>query len=147
MLAPLITQYFWGKAQLGMFKRIVIETMSAQLATLPIIAFIFGQYSPLALPANLLILPLIPLTMALTFAGGLAGVLLPGIAWLVGLPANLLLQYMTAVTSWLAGTPLSSGEINFGLPALIVGYAMLIAAGWYMWRKTNHNFGRDNIVV
>lgn len=148
LLAPLIQHYFWGKdARLGAVRRIVIETMSAQLATLPLIAWVFGQYSVLSLPANVLILPLVPLAMALTFAAGIGALSLPMAAGLFGAPAFLVLAYMTTVTGWLAHFPWAAVDVQVGVGLLIAGYAALFAAGIYVWRVTKHRFSNDNIVV
>ena len=64
--------------------RIIIETGSAQLLTLPISLYIFGAVSLVALPVNILVLPLVPLAMALVFTTGLAGYVWAGLSLLVG---------------------------------------------------------------
>lgn len=148
LLAPLIQHYFWGpNAQLGVVRRIVIETMSAQLATLPLIAWVFGQYSVLSLPANVLVLPLVPLAMAFTFAAGIGAVSLPSVAWFFGIPAGIVLLYMTTITGWLAHFPWASADVHVGVQLLIAGYIALFTAGFYLWKATKHRFSNDNIVV
>ena len=140
VLAPLLQHYLWGNARVGFVKQTLIDTMSAQLATLPIMVFAFGHYSPYALLANLLVLPLVPLTMALTFIAGIAGLALPAIAQLVGLPATIVLRYMTSVVKQIAGLPGAQGDITVGVLALVIGYAVLCAGSLLLWRKTKHNF-------
>lgn len=148
LLAPLLQHYFWGLAnEPGVIRRITIETLSAQLLTLPLIAFVFGQYSPLALPANLFVLPLIPFTMALTFVAGIGGLVVPTFAWLLGLPAWFLLSYMTTMTGWLSKLPWASGEISIGISFLVGGYIAIVGLVFYLWIKTKHNFKNDNIIV
>lgn len=68
------------------------QTISAQIATLPIILYNFGYYSPLSPLVNILIAPVIPWIMRL----GLLGVLLWPILWLI-LP---LLTYIVEVVEW-----------------------------------------------
>lgn len=148
LLAPLLKHYFWGKdAQLGTVPSIVLETMSAQLATLPLIAFVFGQYSPLALPANVLVLPLVPLAMLLTFAAGVGVVLWAPAAAVVGWPAEFVLRYMTGVVDWLSRVPWAHGEVSVSFVGLLAGYGALIGTGYVLWRRTRHNYGKDNIVL
>ena len=148
LLAQLIQHYFWGKdAQLGTVRRIVIETMSAQLATLPLIAWVFGQYSILSLPANVLILPFVPLAMALSFAAGIGALALPAAATILGAPAYLVLSYMTTVTDKLAAIPWAAADVQVGAGLMIAGYVTLVTIGMYLWRVTNHRFGNDNVVV
>jgi competence protein ComEC len=148
LIAPIIQHYFWGEdAQLGAIRRIVIETLSAQLATLPLIAWVFGSYSVLSLPANVLILPLVPLAMALTFAAGVGALTISPLAGMFGVPATAVLAYMTTVTDKLAAIPWASADVYVGTGLMIVGYAAIIGAGLYLWRATNHRFSKDNIVV
>lgn len=145
ILAPLLHFYFSKKRQ-GAVRQILIETTSAQIVTMPIIAYTFAQYAPLAVPANLLILPLIPLTMVLTFFAGLAGVLVPSFAVLFGLSASTVLYYMTSVTDRLATFPFAHQEVNFGLPALVVSYTSLLLLTAVLWRKSKQDLAHYNVV-
>ncbi len=147
LLAPLLKHYFWGQEELGTVNRIVLETMSAQIATLPLIAYVFSQYSPLALPANLLILPFVPLAMLVTFIVGVVQLVIPFAAHVAALPAEWLLSYMTLITDWLAKLPWAHGSVQFGLPALIFGYLAFVGIILLLWHTTKHRFSKDNIVV
>lgn len=148
ILSPLLKHYFFGEnTQLNTVTGILFETMSAQLATLPLIAFIFGQYSPYALLANVLILPFVQLAMLLTFAAGIISICLPVVVPFVGMPANRVLEYMTGTVYYVARLPGAAGTLEVGLLALVAGYIGMIAACVYMWRRTRHNFGQDNIIV
>ncbi len=147
LLAPLIQSYFWGSdGEPGVFRRILVETSSAQLATLPIILFAFGQYSVYALLANLIILPLIPLTMLLTFAAGIAGVFAPAVAWLIGLPATAVLHFMTSVVQWVANLPGAQGDLSFNSTAVALSYLMLALGIVFMWRRTGYRFRSDQVI-
>jgi competence protein ComEC len=146
VLAPLIQQYFWGDTKPGVFRQILIDTTAAQLVTLPIIAFAFGEYSPLALVANLLILPLVPLAMLLTFIGGIAGIAIPQAAPWIGGPASGVLQYMTAVVERLAALPWAHGELAVGIPMLVVSYLVLLLGIVFLRRKTAYDFRRHTLV-
>lgn len=146
ILAPLIRAYFWGKVEPGNLQQILVETFSAQLLTLPIVSLVFEQYSPLALLANMLILPLIPAAMLLTFFAGIAGVLVPAVASIVGIPAEVLLGYMTVVVDWLARQPLAVSDIQFSLSHVIAGYLALLCLIVFLWRRTGYSFRDYNIV-
>jgi competence protein ComEC len=140
VLAPLVNRCFWGAARPGVLRQIIVDTMSAQLATLPIIIFTFGHYSAYALLANLLVLPLVPLTMLLTFAAGIAGCFVPGIAHIAGLPAALVLRYMTSVVGWIASWPGAQNDLHITAVILTASYAALILAVIFLWRKTHYDF-------
>lgn len=147
MLAPLIHHYFWGQEkEPSALRYIFVATIAAQITTFPIIAFVFSHYSPLAVLTNLLIQPLVPVAMGLTFLAGLAGVLAPAIAGVVGWPAHAVLNYMTEMVTWLSTNPFAYGEIVIGTVAVIGFYAAVLLVMFYLWRRTNHTFRRDNLI-
>lgn len=147
LLAPLIHKYFWGSGgEPGVMRQILIETSSAQLATMPIILYSFGQFSTYALVANMLILPFIPLTMMLTFIAGIAGLAVPALAQWIGLPANAIMHFMISAVQQIASWPSSQLDITFNLVLLITSYAAMTAAIIYMWQRTGHKFRSDNII-
>jgi competence protein ComEC len=147
IVAPLIRTYFFGDTQPPLLVGIFIETMSAVLATLPLIAFIFGQYSLLALPANMLILPFVPLAMACTFIAGLCAVTVPPLAIVAAWPAEFVLRYMTYTIDWLGAMPGAGGSIQVGVPVLVGGYVFLILGCVWLARKTSFTFKCENIVL
>ncbi len=140
ILAPLVQHYFWGNKKRSFIHALIVDTMSAQAATLPIMLFAFGHYSPYALVANLLVLPLIPLTMALTFIAGLSGLILPAAAHVFGLPATIILRYMTTVVSHIADLPGAQGDLTINIAILGTSYILLAIIAGAFWRKTRHNF-------
>lgn len=141
LLAPLIQHYFWGVDHPpGVLRQIMVDTLSAQLVTMPVIMAAFGQYSPYALLANVLVLPLVPVAMLATFAAGLAGLFVPVWAYWVGMPATLLLRYSTAIVSHVAALPGAQGQVTFGPVAVCMSYTVLLGFMLYMWRATNHSF-------
>lgn len=145
MFAPLVHRYFWGKTKkVNIIRQTAVDTMSAQLITLPIILLAFGKYSTYALVANILILPLVPFVMLLTFFAGVGSLLLPFGAHVFGYPATLLLQYMTSVISRVASLPNAQGEVSFGITALVASYAVLLLLAVYLWRKTDYQFNKSN---
>lgn len=147
ILAPLIKAYFFGDEKPNTMIQIFIETMSAQLATLPIIAFIFGQYSLLALPANMLILPLVPLAMLLTFVAGIVQILVSPLGFIAAQPAQYVLQYMTYIIDWLGKIPWAGGALSVDVSVLFAGYGLLILIIIFLLRKTKLSFKHENVVL
>lgn len=146
ILAPLINHFFFGAKKPGTIRQILVETTSAQIATMPIIAYVFGQYSPLAIPANLLVLPLVSVAMVLTFVAGIAGVSSLPFAGIFGWPAQAVLDYMTTVMEKLAALPFAAGELSFSMSLLLASYVSLVVLAILLWRKTGHDFKQDSIV-
>lgn len=147
ILAPLLNHYFWGRDKKpSLLREVLIATFAAQLATLPITMHVFGYYSMYALLANALVVPLIPLTMLLTFISGLLGLLITPIAPWFGHLVSWLLDYMKMIVNWIIQLPSSQTEITFSVGAVIIGYVLIGLLTVFLWVKTKHNF-RDNSKV
>lgn len=146
ILAPLLQNYFFGPKKPGAVRQIIGESLSAQLATMPIIAFSFGVVAVFALPANLLVLPLVPVAMALVFIAGLVEMFLPWLSGLASLPADVVLGYMIAVAEWFANIPGASISVTIGVYGLVISYVSLVVMAIILQRVTKHNFSNDNIV-
>ena len=159
ILAPLIQAYFWGdkppkpdkakktiKDRLVSIRQIFIETMSAQIMTAPIIALMLGTFAPYGLLANLLVLPIVPITMLLTFIAGIVGWLIPSIAGIVGVPAQIMLDYIVWVSQIVSELPMASQEVSFGIIPFLVVMTVIVVAIFYMRHKTNHNLRDSNPV-
>lgn len=146
ILAPLLQSYFFGDKKPGTVRQILGETIAASIVTLPILIIAFGQFSNVAIIANLLILPFVPLAMLLTFIAGIGALVLPSAASIVGLPASWLLHYMVAVAEYVAKLPWAMTEIEVS-PFVAYGvYIVLVGVCIYMWRKTRLKLQDSNLV-
>lgn len=147
ILAPLLNSYFFGDYDKpGVLRHILVGTTSAQITTFPIIVLAMGQYSPLALLANLLVLPIVQLAMLLTFAGGLVAAATPSLAAVAGFPAYWVLLYITNVTSWLASLPMAYNEIDFNIAKLAISHVIILILIIFLRYKTGHRLGNDNAI-
>ena len=145
MLAPLLHSYFFGNKEPGAFRQILIETLSAQIMTLPLLMMSFGVISNVALIANMLILPFVPLAMLLTFMSGVM-VFMPMIGVLIAIPTTWLLGYMIQVTNWTAGFEWTQMEVSVNLWQCVVLYMSLILAMIWMKKQTKLDLAKINIV-
>lgn len=147
ILSPLLQRYFFGEKEPGIIRQILGETISAHLITVPIIAMGFGVTSNVAIIANVLVVPLVPLAMLLTFVVGVLAIAnIPLIEW-IAVPTHWLLSYMTTVATWLSELPWAQSEI--AIPAWGWGiYALALAAAcFWMWRATKYNLREANTVI
>ena len=80
--------------------RLVEATGAAQVAVLPILLYHFGQFSPIGLFSNVLLLEFIPITMALGFFIGFASLIASPLAWALSFPASILLGYELGVINF-----------------------------------------------
>lgn len=122
---------FWEKSlikkhkALG-FTEIFFLSLSAQIFVVPILMYNFHTLSLISLAANLLVLPLIPLSMLLVFLTAVSGFIFPPLsllfAWLTYLP----LRYEIEIINRLAGFGWASREVNnFSALMMIVWYFIL----------------------
>ena len=146
VIGPLAQSYFFGSKKPSTVRQILGETIAAQIATLPILILAFGQFSNIAIISNLLILPFVPLAMLLTFVAGIGVLIAPGFASIVGTPASLLLQYMTATTQYLASLPWALSQVTITTIVAIGMYVAIMFFCIYMWRKTRFDLREANIV-
>ena len=146
IIAPLAQRYFFGDKKLGFVPQILVETVSAQVATVPIIVAAFGQLSNVAVITNLLVLPLVPLAMLLTFIAGIGALILPFAAGIIGLPATWLLGYMVNVAELAASLPWASSNLQLSGWGVVICYVMIIGFCWYMWRVAKFNLRGSNLV-
>ncbi len=130
--APLVTARFKRPNRI---KSMLVETLSAQVMTFPLIALIFGRASVISPLANLIVLPLVPLVMLLSFVAGLGGMWLPLLSGWLALPAQLLLTVMIVWVQKLAAWPYASQTLQFDTKSLVAIYAMVAALVMVMYQS------------
>ena len=146
IMAPLLQRYLFGDKKPGFIGQVLGETVSAQIVTAPIIIAAFGQLSNVAIVANLLVLPLVPIAMLLTFIAGIGSLVFPPVAVLIGLPATWLLHYMVTVTEYLASLPWVTSTVNLTWWGVVICYVVIVGVCLYMWRVTKYNLRDANLV-
>lgn len=146
LLSPLLQRYFFGEKEPGTLRQILGETVSAHIVTVPIIAINFGVVSNVAILANLLVVPLVPLAMLLTFISGVLSAL--GVpADFISLPTEWLLNYMTSTATYLAQMPWAQSEIEVPWWGWVVYTLGVLLACLWMWRVTKLDFRQQNPVL
>jgi competence protein ComEC len=125
VISPLISVRLFKK-QPKLLTSVLLETLCAEIMTLPLILMTFSQLSIIALVANLLVVPLVPLAMLLSAVAGLAGALVPQIAGWLALPARLLLTYMLDIVHALSSIPSVLIHRAIGLAYMIILYALVV---------------------
>lgn len=138
VIAPLLAKRLYGSREPGFLTAILLETLSAQIMTLPLILYIFQQVSLVSILSNLLVVPLIPVAMLLALIAGLAGMWLPVFAGWFAWPANLLLTYILDIAALLAKVPNALSKHVISLPAMVGLYAAIILSVAVMWRKVRY---------
>ena len=148
VLAPLLHRYFWHPdKEPGFFRYLIVATFSAQLLTFPIIAITFQQYSLLAIVANILVLPVVPLIMLGTFLSGGLNYLFPVVAQIFASVTQIGLDYVIAVVHYLAAHPLATQTISIQSWHIWLFYGLAGATIWYLARATKYKFRHNQTVI
>lgn len=137
VLAPLVQARWPAEWRESLVASVALESICAETMTLPFVLHMFGQMSFIGLPANVLVVTLVPLAMLLSLVAGLAGMLAGPVAGWFAWPARLLLTYMLDLAHIMAGLPHVFVEhIGLSLPRMIGLYAVTLIMTRLLWRRT-----------
>lgn len=116
----------------------VASTISATVATFPIIALQFGTFSIIALFVNALVLPLVPMTMAL---GALSVPLsfVPILSLPLSAMTDFLLRVILFIISTTADLPFATVPLSFSTPLAILLWFIVILLLW-LGRNSSRSF-------
>lgn len=138
VLAPLIGRRLFKTKKPKALTVLMIESLSALVMTAPLVLYIFQKISLVALIANLMIVPLVPVAMLLALIAGLGGMFLPIISGLIAWPARILMTYMLDIVQLISRIPhaLVSRELTLGFMLYLYGCICVFVL--ILWRKTDN---------
>ncbi len=139
ILGPLLRKRLFNGDPRGIIGELIMETLSAQIATLPIILYIFKTSSFVALPANILVVPLIPLAMLLSFIAGLAGMFIAPVAGWLAWPARYVLTYLLDMATMFSRVPHMKISVALSIRGLIIMYTAMLLVLFVLWHKGRKN--------
>lgn len=148
LVAPTLQRYFFGEKEPGLLRQILGETIAAHIVTVPIIAMSFGTVSNIAIIANLLVVPFVPLAMLLTFLCGIGVMLHMPFLSVISIPTTWLLGYMTHVASFVASLSWAQSSIVIS-PWLWLFYAiaLLVICLWMHYVSPKVTFGSSALTT
>lgn len=126
VIAPVIAARLI-KGRPKMLTMVLIETLSAEVMTLPLIMMTFGKLSLVALLANVIVVPMVPFAMLLSAIAAAAGTWLTPFAGWFAWPAKLLLTYMLDVVRMLSRLPHAAVNGSISTAEMLALYAVVIA--------------------
>jgi competence protein ComEC len=116
---------FLPEGAAAFFSEQLSVTVAASVAVLPVIATSFGRLSIVSLPANLLAVPVFPLTLAASFVTAAAGAVDEGAGRFVGEFAILPLSFLVWLGRTAADLPLAALSLgDVGLVESLLLYAL-----------------------
>jgi len=113
---PMIEPYFWWMP--AILRPFLLATLSAQVFTLPILLFYFGQVSLIAPIMNVLVLLAVPPAMFFGFLTGLLGFVWIKLAFLAAAASWILLTYILKAVE--LGSRLPFAAVNFTINFYVV---------------------------
>lgn len=138
VVSPLVQRRRPGRWHESVIGAVALESICAEVMSVPFILFVFGQMSFIGLPANILVVALIPLAMLLSIIAGLAGMFAGAFAGWLAWPAVCLLNYMLDVAHILSRLPHVFIQ-NRALPlaGMLSLYAVIVGLTLVLHHKTN----------
>lgn len=139
-LYPFFEKYFLHLVEtrhclVSTIAEILFLSLSAQIFVLPIIIFNFKTLSLISLLANILILPIVPLTMLLGFITIMTSFILEPVAiifsWLTYLP----LKYETITINYLSSLKYASIEMKITWWGVVIWYIILVSVIYFLKNK------------
>ncbi len=127
-LAPVIEPTL-ARVPSAYLRNAIAITFSAQLAVLPLLLYFMGTLSFVAIPANLLIMPVVPFAMLFAACAGVAGVLfgMSAAAYALALPAYAATAYLIMVAQKSAALPWAALSVPpFSFLYVVLAYGLLI---------------------
>lgn len=122
-VSPILERRFLFITEKYRLRELILSTISTQIFVLPFIFYKMGMISLVSLPANILILPIIPTIMLLGFITGILSFLSTLLALPFAFISSLLLSYILKVIKLFADLSFSSLTIeNFPLVLVVLIY-------------------------
>jgi competence protein ComEC len=134
IFAPYLENWFqWVPTFIGM-REFLVATITTQLLVTPLILFHVGEVSLVAVIVNVLVLPMVPVAMLLTFIAGLIAFVSIGFAVPFAWLAHLALSYILLIARVFAALPLASAAVPaFSVGTLLLLYTALLGLLWYIF--------------
>ena len=136
-LAPFWESYLVGKYKLLGLSEIVLMTISAQIFVLPIIIYNFHALSLISILANVLVLPIVPLTMLLVLLTMFFGFIFYPLGLLFGWMGYFLLKYEISIIGYLASFKWATVEVGGFSQAEVTIWYLILIGGVYLLNNKN----------
>jgi len=142
-LMPLVESRLLWVTERFQLREILSQTLSTQLAVLPLLVYSTGDVSLVSLPANLLILVIVPFTMLVGFVSILVSYVSTILAWPVTYLSHLLLSWIIFVAHTLGNFSFATVSVpNISIWIILAIYAGLSYLVYFAHRVTSDEAGR-----
>ena len=125
-LSPIVREWFTRVPEFIGLRESGISTISAIIATLPLMMYQFGRLSIVAPIVNVLILWIIPWVMMFGFAAVLSSFLIYPVGQVIAWVTWAGLQYVVSVVRWFADLPFAAVDMQIPLWIMLCLYGLMI---------------------
>jgi hypothetical protein len=137
VVSPLIQARWPSRWHQSLVGGVALESVCAELMSLPFILYVFAHMSFIGLPANVLVVALVPLAMLLSTIAGLAGMLSGPFAGWLAWPACALLNYMLDIAHLMAHLPhVFVQNLSLSLLGMLGLYGAVALVTFVLWHRT-----------
>ncbi len=141
ILAPLLKTCIFGMKEQKFLGQVVLESISAQIMVTPLILYIFSEASLIALPSNVIVVPLVPFAMIFSVVAGIAGMLAPVVSGLFAWPGTILMTYMLDIVNLFSRIPYAKVELSLSLFGMLLAYSLVITCMLVFAHKAKTRYG------
>lgn len=143
LVAPHLEKLFVRVPTTLQVREFVVATIATQIMVLPLLLYTMGLFSTVSVFVNVLVLPMVPVAMALSFVTGIVGLVSSTVAEPIAFVAYLSLSYITSVATLFARIPFAGIEIP-AFPFLVtlilygvIAYILYVRFGERVARKVS----------
>lgn len=131
LIAPTLERIFSKVPSVVGIRLFLVATIATQIAVLPLLLYQIGQLSSVSILVNILVLPMVPVAMLLTFATGMLAFVSTKLALLMSFPTYWSLTYINSLALWFADFQLSSFVIpTFSFYIVVLAYLVMAIILW-----------------
>ena len=135
-MAPIERRLGWIKRD--SIREILAQTLATQLTVLPLLIYSIGDVSLVSIPANLLILLIVPYVMLTGFVATLVSYLSAIIAWPITYLTHLMLSWILFVSQTLGNLSFATFKLPLPLWVTVLIYLLLLSliifrSRWRSW--------------
>ena len=130
-VVPVVERYLKFVTEKWELRSTLATTVATQLTVLPLLIYSVGDFSLVSLPANMLVLLIIPYTMFLGFAAALLSYVSAFLALPLAYLAHLLLAWILFVADFLGNIPFASVAVpHVSAWIIALAYSVIVILVW-----------------
>ena len=123
-------------------REVALMTFSAQVLVFPLLIYYFESFSIVSLPANIIILPFVPVAMLFGFLTGIFGMISAWLGWIFGIITWVVTTIQINIVTFFANLSFSAVSISIEPITLIAFYILIFA---YIWREQKVQSNAESI--